>query len=107
MAKKKKKKTSEQTGANHANLLPKLNRAEGQLGGVKKMIEERRYCPDIIQQVRAARTALAAIEAALIESHIRCCVQKSFEEGSPEDKNEKISEVVSLFKSALSKGVNL
>ncbi len=107
MAKIKKKKTNKQTGADHASLLPKLNRAEGQLGGVKKMIEDRRYCPDIIQQIRATRTALAAVEAALIESHIRCCVQKSFEEGSEKDKDEKISEVVSLFKSALSKGVNL
>ncbi len=105
--KKKKQKNDLPTGADHSALLPKMNRVEGQVGGLKKMIEEKRYCPEIIQQVRATRKALASIEASLIESHIRCCVQKSFRGKSEEDKDEKIEEVIRLFKSSVTQGVDL
>lgn len=94
-------------GTDHAALLPKLNRVEGQVGGIKKMVEDRRYCPEIIQQVRASRKALASIEASLIESHIRCCVQKTLSGESEKAKNEKLEEVIRLFKSSITQGVDI
>lgn len=100
----KKQTTHNKAGADHSSLLPNLNRTEGQIGGIKKMIQEQRYCPDIVQQVRATRKALIAIEASLIDSHIRCCVRETFENSSEKDKQEKIDEVVKLFKSAISHG---
>jgi DNA-binding FrmR family transcriptional regulator len=94
-------------GANHRNLLPKLNRIEGQVGGVKKMIDDKRYCPEIIQQVRATRKALASVEASLIESHIRCCVQKTFAGHSEKAKKEKLEEVILLFKNSINQGMDI
>lgn len=102
---KQKKTTSNSKGSDNSNVLPKLNRVAGQVGGIKKMIEDQRYCPEIIQQVRATRKALASIEAALIESHMRCCVQKTFEGESQKAKDEKLDEVIRLFKSSVSTGV--
>ena len=94
-------------GAGHSSLTPKLNRVEGQLGGIKKMIKDQRNCPEIIQQVRATRKALASIEAVLIESHIRCCIQKTFEGKSQKAKNEKLEEVIRLFKTSITQGFDL
>lgn len=91
----------------HSKQLPKLNRVEGQITGVKKMIEERRYCPDIIQQVRATRKALFAIESALLEAHLENCVTDVVERKSKEERKEKLGEVMAIFKSADSQGINL
>ncbi len=57
--------------------------------------------------MRVTRKVLASIEASLIESHIRWCVQKSFRGKSEEDKDEKIEEVIRLFKSSVTQGVDL
>ena len=56
---------------NHQSKLPKLNRIGGQIEGVKKMIEDNRYCPDIITQLRAARAAIKSLEADILETHLQ------------------------------------
>jgi len=89
----------------HSAQLSKLNRVEGQVAGVKKMIDERRYCTDIILQVRATRKALASIEASLLETHLRNCVSGAIESGGKLDKDKKISEIIQIFKSANSQGI--
>lgn len=89
----------------HSEQLSKLNRVEGQVAGVKKMIEERRYCTDIIQQVRATRKALASIEAALLEAHLLGCVSGAIESGNKLEKETKIAEIMQIFKSANSQGM--
>ena len=91
----------------HCRQLPKLNRVEGQIAGIKKMIEERRYCPDIIQQVRATRKALFSIEAALLEAHLENCVSEAVEGRNVNERKEKLGEVMAIFKSADSQGINL
>lgn len=111
MAKNKKsndKKTSGSKGhPDHTQQLSKLNRVEGQVAGIKKMIEERRYCPEIIQQVRATRKALAAIEGTMLESHLLNCVSGAIESGNKAEKETKISEVMQIFRSAASQGIDL
>lgn len=104
---KKKSSTTKKKGQNpdHALQLPKLNRVEGQIVGIKKMIEERRYCPDIIQQVRATRKALTSIELTLLESHLNCCVKKAVASQIKDDLEQKIQEIVKIFKSAESQGL--
>ena len=89
----------------HTRLLPKLNRVEGQLSGVKKMIDERRYCPDIIQQVRAARKALFSIESSLLEKHMGNCVSDALEAKNTTAREEKLFEIMQIFKSADSQGI--
>lgn len=75
------------------------------MAGVKKMIEERRYCTDIIQQVRATRKALAAIEASLLETHLLNCVTGAVVSGNKSEKETKIAEVMQIFKSASSQNI--
>lgn len=110
MAKKTQKRNSRTSSSlahnpDHSRQLPKLNRVEGQLAGIKKMIEERRYCPDIIQQVRATRKALFSIEAALLESHLENCVSEAIESKNLSEKETKLYEVMQVFKSADSQGI--
>jgi CsoR family transcriptional regulator, copper-sensing transcriptional repressor len=81
----------------HSKILPRLKRAQGQISGVERMIEERRYCVDILIQLRAVRAALDAVEAKVLENHLRGCVKEALESKSPKASERKIEELVSLF----------
>lgn len=80
----------------HAKNVAKLNRAIGQLNGVKTMIEERRYCVDIVTQLHAARAALQGIEQAILEKHIGHCVKAAATGGKEAD--AKLAELNALLK---------
>jgi DNA-binding FrmR family transcriptional regulator len=82
----------------HAGELPRLNRVTGQIDGVKKMIEERRYCPDILTQLRAARAALKNIEAGILEAHLNSCVAEAMESGKKGAVEAKLAEIRDIFK---------
>ena len=108
MAKKKQNSktiTYSNSHPDHSIQLSKLNRVEGQLIGIKKMIEDGRYCPDIIQQVRAARKALFGVESALLELHLHHCVSDAIESKNLSEKESKLTEVMKIFKSADSQGI--
>lgn len=81
---------------NHSGELPRLNRISGQLEGIKKMIEDHRYCPDILIQLRAVRSALLSVESNILQAHLRSCVAQSF--ASESERDQKISELSELFK---------
>ena len=105
-SKKGTKKTSSSLHhPDHSRQLHKLNRVEGQLAGVKKMIEERRYCPDIIQQVRATRKALFSVESALLSEHLEHCVSDALDSKIKSEKENKLAEILKIFKSADSQGI--
>lgn len=72
----------------------RLNRVEGQIRGIKKMIEEEAYCDDIINQIEASRSALKSIEIILLESHIQNCVVDQIKQGDLEG----IDEILTTFK---------
>ena len=80
---------------NHMENLPRLNRISGQLEGVKKMIEEQRYCPDIIIQLRAIRSAIKAVEGNILKKHLQHCVAQSF--ATDVEREQKIEELKTLF----------
>lgn len=82
----------------HSAELSKLNRVSGQIEGVKKMIAENRYCPDILMQLRAARAALRTIEANILEAHLHGCVTEAIKGGTEAEKTEKLTEIKELFK---------
>lgn len=82
----------------HAAELKRLNRISGQVEGIKKMIVEKRYCPDILMQLRAARSALRSIEANIFETHLQHCVANSLTSGKTKETQEKIEELKELFK---------
>jgi DNA-binding FrmR family transcriptional regulator len=82
----------------HSALLPNLNRIGGQVEGVKKMITERRYCPDILIQLRALRSAINSIEANILETHLGACVKDAFNSNDEKEITEKIAELKDLYK---------
>lgn len=82
----------------HSKEISRLNRISGQIEGVKKMIEERRYCPDILTQLRAVASATKSLEASVLEAHLGSCVADAFKSDKVEEQKEKISELVKLFK---------
>lgn len=82
----------------HSKEISNLNRIAGQIDGVKKMIEERRYCPDIMIQLRAVSAAAQSVEGNILRSHLQGCVAKAFESKNCKERDQKIEELVSLFK---------
>jgi DNA-binding FrmR family transcriptional regulator len=95
MKKNKKKDCCAKLYPNHEKELPRLNRIYGQIGGIKKMITQRRYCPEIIQQLCAVRSALKAVETNILKTHLEACVAKSL--SGKKDSAEKIAEIKALL----------
>lgn len=81
----------------HSAELARLNRIAGQVEGLKKMIEDQRYCPDILTQLRATRSALHAIEANILERHMDGCVRDAVSM-SPEEAEKKLAELKEIYR---------
>ena len=75
-----------------------LNRVSGQVEGVKKMILARRYCPEILTQLRALRAAVHSIEANILETHLDSCVADAMKSDDKDQRNRKIAELKALYK---------
>jgi DNA-binding FrmR family transcriptional regulator len=75
----------------------RLNRIEGQVRGLAKMLEEDRYCIDVITQMAAVRAALDRVEEELLRDHVTHCVEHAIESGSKSDQRKKISELMDVF----------
>lgn len=88
-------------GACHKKHLNRLKRIEGQVRGVHSMIEEERYCIDILTQIRSVKSALGSLEVSILEQHLGSCVQKALQSKNPEDANLKIEEIKNLLAKAL------
>jgi len=89
--------------ADHARELARIKRIRGQLEGVQKMIEEGRYCPDILSQTRAISSAIRSLEVALLENHLNHCVKKAFGSKDGVEREDKIRELLELFAKRLPK----
>lgn len=83
-------KTKERSEEEMKQLLNRLSRIEGQVRGIKRMVEESAYCPDILIQVSAINAALNAFNRELLSNHIRTCVADGIRNGD----DEKIDELV-------------
>ena len=70
----------------------RLNRIEGQVRGIRRMIEEDTYCIDVLTQVSAATKALQAVAVGLLDEHVRHCVKNAVAEGDPEALEAMIAE---------------
>ena len=86
----------EQEHPDHSPTLNRLSRAQGQIAGVEKMIQDRRYCPDILIQLRAAGAALRAVESAILETHLRGCVRTAMASKKEAEIEKKIQEILDL-----------
>ncbi|MBP7216298.1 MAG: metal-sensitive transcriptional regulator [Candidatus Omnitrophica bacterium] len=81
----------------HEEQLAFLNKIEGQIRGVKKMIEGKRYCPDIITQIHSIIGALYRVENEVFKKHVEGCVVHALKGRSDVEKQKKIDEVVALL----------
>ena len=81
----------------HKNQISRLNRISGQIEGVKRMIKDNRYCPDILTQTKAVRSALKSLEASILVEHLNCCVTNAFDSGNKREQEKKIEELKKLF----------
>jgi len=82
----------------HHNKLTRLKRIEGQVRGVQNMIEEERYCVDILHATGAAIGALKNVESLILKDHLNACVRDAFTGKSKHDKEEKLTEIFGLLK---------
>ncbi len=74
--------------------LARLGRIEGQVRGVARMMEEERYCIDVLTQIRAVRAALDKVEQETLNDHLQHCVAHAFHAGSDKDRQIKIDELM-------------
>jgi CsoR family transcriptional regulator, copper-sensing transcriptional repressor len=79
--------------------LARLSRIEGQVRGVARMIEEQRYCIDVLTQIRAVRAALDKVEQETLGDHLQHCVAHAFHAGSEKDRQIKIDEILEVLDS--------
>ena len=92
------RRTKERTREEQTALLHRLNRIEGQIRGIKGMLEKDAYCPDILVQAAAAGAALNAFNKELLASHIRSCVAQDIRQGRDEVVDELVATLQKLMK---------
>jgi DNA-binding FrmR family transcriptional regulator len=75
----------------------RLAKIGGQVRGVAQMVEQDRYCLDVVTQVRAARAALAKIDEIILADHLAHCVEAAILSGDPDQQREKVAELIQVF----------
>lgn len=91
-------KTKQRSAEEYTSLIHRLNRIEGQVRGIKRMIESHTYCTDILTQVSAVQAALNAFNRELLGNHIRTCVVTDIKNGQEETVDELLLTLQKLMK---------
>lgn len=91
-------KTKERTEKEYKDLINRLNRIEGQVRGIKKMVENGTYCTDILIQVSAVNAALNSFNKVLLGNHIRTCVAEDICQGKEETIEELVTTLQKLMR---------
>lgn len=89
---------SHHTEKTKKNLVTRLNRIEGQIRGIKRLIEEDTYCDDVITQIAAAQAALNSVAKILLEAHMKECVVERIQEGDMEVLDEVLITINKLMR---------
>ncbi len=82
---------------NKQDLQARLRKIEGQIRGLQRMVEQDKYCIDIITQLNSATAALKAVGLGLLDEHVRHCVKESIEQGAGDQKVEELLSAVARF----------
>lgn len=80
----------------HKEQIKSLKRIEGQIRGIQNMIEEEKYCIDILNQIKAARSAITSVEGKILNKHLHTCLKKSVEDQN--SVGQKIDELLQVLK---------
>jgi len=78
-------------------LLSRLARIEGQIRGIGRMVEDERYCIDVLNQIQAVKAALKKVEEQILKDHAAHCVAHAIHSGDRDDQKQKFDELVELF----------
>ena len=78
-------------------LLNRLNRIEGQVRGITRMVEEGRYCIDVLTQIQAVRAALARVETEMLKNHLHHCIEGAIISGNAGEQRKKAGELIELL----------
>ena len=81
----------------HDKLVPRLRRIEGQVRGISRMVQERRYCIDVIQQLTAARRALDQVSIQVMGGHINTCVSEAIRRREGKQKIGELMQTINRF----------
>lgn len=92
------KKTKQRSEEEYKSLIHRLNRIEGQICGIRGMVERSAYCPDILIQSAAVTAAMNAFNRELLSNHIRTCVVKDIQAGNEEVIDELVTTLQKLMK---------
>jgi CsoR family transcriptional regulator, copper-sensing transcriptional repressor len=82
---------------NKPKLLHRLNRIEGQVRGVARMVDEGRYCIDVLTQIQAVRAALTKVESEMLKAHLSHCVESAIISGDKDEQRKKAGELIELL----------
>ena len=82
---------------NKTQLRNRLSRIEGQVRGIAKMVDEDRYCVDVLTQLQAVRSALARVETEILKDHLNQCIEGAITSGDKNQQREKVHELVTLL----------
>lgn len=77
--------------------LKRLSRIEGQIRGLSKMIEEDRYCIDVVTQIAAVRAALRKVEEEVLKDHVGHCVEHAIASGNKQEQRNKVAELMEVL----------
>lgn len=77
--------------------IKRLNRIEGQVRGIVRMLEEDRYCIDVLHQMQAVKAAFARAESEILKDHAATCVDEAIKSGDTDEQRKKVDELVDLF----------
>ena len=78
-------------------VLKRLRRVGGQVGGIARMVEEDRYCIDVVTQISAVRAALRRIEEEVLADHVAHCVEGAIRSGNRDEQRKKVAELMEVF----------
>lgn len=78
----------------------RLNRIAGQVRGIAQMVDDDRYCMEILHQIQAVKSALAKVESQVLKDHAACCVAEAIASGDETEQRAKFEELVALFEKA-------
>ncbi len=90
------KKTEQVT--THGETLNRLARIAGQVQGIRKMVDDQKYCIEIITQIQAVRSALRSVEMQILKKHMHHCVSDAFTSGSQKEADKKMDELLNVMK---------
>jgi CsoR family transcriptional regulator, copper-sensing transcriptional repressor len=82
---------------NKDKLLNRLSRIEGQVRGIARMVEEDRYCIDVLTQLQAVRAALAKVKSEMLKDHLGHCIEAAIVGGDTADQRQKAAELIQLL----------